>query len=338
MPKTTTALRTLGKTELELTTVGLGSWAIGGSGWQYGWGAQDDNEAVAALVKGLDLGINWIDTAPVYGDGHAEELVGRALQQVGGQRRPFVATKFGRIIRDTGEVFGRLTARSVRAECEASLRRLGIDAVDLYQMHWPDPKSEMEEGWTTAVRLKEEGLVKQIGVSNCSITQMKTLGAIHAIASLQPPYNMIVRGIEEEILGYCAEQQIGIVSYSPLCKGLLTGTFSRSRAANLPQDDHRSRDPKFAEPQLGLHLGLVDALRPIADRNDRSVSELAIAWVLRRPEVTSAIVGARHPLQIEDTAPAGSWALSPEDSAELEALVDAHSLAMRERVADTGRV
>jgi len=274
----------------------------------------------------------------VYGDGRAEELVGQALGGLGASARPLVATKFGRLIESSGEVVGCLKTDSVRRECEKSLKRLGLDAIDLYQMHWPDPAADLEEGWEAAARLREEGLVREIGLSNASVAQMKRLQAIHPIASLQPPYNMIVRHVEDAILGFCAENGIGVVAYSPMCKGLLTGRFTRERAGGLAGNDHRSRDPKFAPPQLDLHLELVEALRPVASRNGRSVAELAIAWVLRRSEVTAAIVGARRPSQIETTAPAAGWSFGEDDLAELERALERHSQAMRELGATTGRV
>lgn len=289
-------------------------------------------------MRGVELGINWIDTAPVYGDGRAEELVGKALARLPPADRPLVATKFGRLIREDGEVGGCLKAESVRRECEASLRRLGVSAIDLYQMHWPDPETEIEEGWAAAARLREEGLVREIGLSNASVAQMEQLQRIHPIASLQPPYNMIVRHVEDGTLAFCAERAIGVVAYSPMCKGLLTGAFTRERAGGLAANDHRSRDPKFAGPQLDLHLELVEALRPIAERNGRSVAELAIAWVLRRAEVTSAIVGARRPAQIEGTAGAADWTLSPGDGRALEEALERHRASMAELGAATGRV
>ena len=282
--------------------------------------------------------MNWIDTAAVYGDGHSEELVGRALANLGPSRRPIVATKCGRIVQPDGSVKGSLTPESVRAECEASLRRLGVETIDLYQMHWPDPDEQIESGWETMAKLREEGKVRWIGVSNCAVEHLERLRSIHPITSLQPPYNLIVRSIEDEILPYCGEHGIGVVSYSPMGKGLLTGRFDRKRAEDLPDDDHRSRDPKFAEPQLSLHLELVDGMRPIAEGNGKTLAQLAIAWVLRRPEVTSAIVGARRPGQITDTAPAGDWELSPGDAAAMDELIAKHSAGMEAIGASTGRV
>lgn len=320
--------RPLGNSGLEFTTVGIGTWAIGGGNWRFGWGQQDDNEAVAACVRGVECGCNWIDTAAVYGDGHSEVLVGRALKELGAAKQPLVATKCGRIILEDGSIIARITADSVRAECEASLQRLGIDCIDLYQMHWPEPDEDIEEGWAEMVRLKEEGKVRHNGVSNFNVEQLKRAHAIHPIASLQPPYSMIVRGIEDDILPFCGENNIGVICYSPMCKGLLTGTFTKERAAQLSDTDHRSRDPKFADPQLSINLALVEGLQPIAARNNRSLPELAIAWTLCRSEMTSAIVGARRPSQIEQTASAGDWQLSEVDQAEIAQLLDAHQQSM----------
>ena len=310
----------LGKTDLELSRIGLGTWAIGGGDWKFGWGPQDEQEAVDAVVRARDLGINWIDTAPVYGNGRAEELVGRGLQ-LWGTPKPIVATKFGRVIQPDGSIVGILQREHVMAECEASLQRLGVETIDLYQMHWPDPEEDIEEAWQAMCDLKQQGKVRHIGVSNHQVDQLRRLQTIHDVASLQPPYSMIATGIEDEILPFCRQHQIGVVCYSPMCKGLLTGRFDKQRAENLPDSDHRSRDPKFAEPQLGMNLELVDGLEKIASRHDRSVGELAIAWTLRRAEVTAAIVGARSPAQIEGTARAGDWDLSSEVLDQIDALL-----------------
>lgn len=320
--------RKLGATDLEFTTVGFGSWAIGGSGWRFAWGHQDDEEAVEAIIKATDLGVNWIDTAVVYGNGHSEEIVGRALKSLGPSRRPYVATKFGRVHQDDGSIKGILGSKNIRAECESSLRRLGVDAIDLYQMHWPDPDKEIEEAWATMVELKQEGKLRHLGVSNFNVAQMRRLQPIHPIASIQPPYNMISRGVEDEMLSFCAENNIGVVVYSPMAKGLLSGAFNKERAAQLSDDDHRSRDPNFTEPQLSIHLELVEGLKPIAQSNGRKLAELSIAWVLRRPEVTSAIVGVRRPSQIETTAPAGDWNLSEMDLTEIDDLLAKYTQAM----------
>ena len=330
--------RRLGSSDLDLTTIGLGTWAIGGADWAFGWGAQDDSEAIAAVLEGVDLGINWIDTAPVYGDGHSESLVGRALAQLTGDR-PMIATKFGRVVQGDGTIKAVLDRASIRKECEASLRRLGVEVIDLYQMHWPDPDDQIEEAWSAMVELRDEGKVRHIGVSNCSVPQLKRLQAIHPVTSLQPPYNLIVRGIEAETLDYCSANRIGIVCYSPMCKGLLTGKFTAERAANLSGDDHRSRDPKFAEPQLSVHLELVRGLTQIAESLGCTAATLAIAWTLRRQEVTSAIVGARRPEQITGTADAADWELDAQTIAEIDELLQRHHSALERLGAlDTGRV
>jgi aryl-alcohol dehydrogenase-like predicted oxidoreductase len=320
--------RKLGYSDLHLTTVGLGTWAIGGGGWAYGWGPQDDSESMAAIRRALGLGINWIDTAAVYGLGHSEEIIGRAIPSTGSGHRAgrrdevIIATKCG-LVWDKGSTtpYGRLTAESVRAECEASLKRLNVEAIDLYQIHWPHDEEHLEEAWSTIADLIREGKVRYGGVSNFSVEQLKRVQAIHPVASLQPPYNMLRRGIEEELLAYCAANDIGVIAYSPMQAGLLTGKFTKERIANLPDDDWRKRNSHFQEPELSANLALVEKLRPIAERNGRTVAQLAIAWVLRRSEVTAAIVGARRPSQIEETVPAGDWVLSEEDVAEIDALL-----------------
>lgn len=319
--------RTLGKTGLELTTVGIGTWAIGGGNWLFGWGPQDEREAIEAIKRGVQLGINWIDTAAVYGGGRSEELVGRALNELGSAQRPLVATKCSRVIQPDGSIQGNLHRDSILREVDASLGRLGIDAIDLYQMHWPAPEADIEQGWKTMADLAEQGKVRHIGVSNFNVPQMERIQAVHSIESLQPPYSMLVRGIENEVLPYCREQQIGVIAYSPMAKGLLTGAFTRQRALALGDDDHRCRDPNFQLPRLDAHLALVDRLRPIAEANHRSLAELAVAWVLRREEVTAAIVGARRPSQIETTARAADWSLSHEEIAEIEQLLQQHQPA-----------
>lgn len=316
--------RKLGFTDLHLTTVGLGTWAIGGE-WKWGWGPQDDAESIAAIRRALDLGINWIDTAAAYGLGHSEEVVGQAI--AGRRDEVIVATKCGiRWDESTGQPFRSLKAESVRREAEASLRRLNVDVIDLYQIHWPDPDEEVEEGWGVIADLVKEGKVRYGGVSNFSVAQLKRAQVIHPVASLQPPYSMLRRGVEDELLPYCAANDIGVVAYSPMQAGLLTGKFSRERVASLADTDWRKRNPLFNEPQLSANLALVERLRPIAGRNGITLAQLAIAWVLRRSEVTAAIVGGRRPAQVEEVAPAGDVELPAEDVAEIEAL-----LAERER-------
>jgi aryl-alcohol dehydrogenase-like predicted oxidoreductase len=310
--------RRLGTTDMELTTVGLGTWALGGP-WEYGWGPQDDNDAVGAIVEALDQGINWIDTAPAYGLGHAEELVGKALRQT--SHKPYIATKCGILWNEKKERVLHLKRESVRKECHDSLRRLGVEQIDLYQMHWPEPEPDLEEAWEEMARLRKEGKVRYIGVSNYSVAQMERVAKIHPIASLQPPYSMLQRDAERELLGHCAKHKIGVVVYSPMQRGLLTGKFDAERLATLAPDDHRIRSPEFQEPQFSATLELVDGLKKIAERNGRTVAQLAVSWVLRKPEVTAAIVGARRPGQIVETAPASDWNLGQKDIEEIETLL-----------------
>jgi aryl-alcohol dehydrogenase-like predicted oxidoreductase len=307
--------RRLGNTNLELTTVGLGAWAMGGP-WLYGWGPQDDDESIATILRAADEGINWIDTAPIYGHGRSETVVGRALKQM--SRKPLIATKCGLRWDEQNERIPRLKAQSIRTECDDSLRRLGIDTIDLYQIHWNQPEEDIEEGWTEMARLVDEGKVRYIGLSNFEVEQIQRLQKIHPVASLQPPYSMLHREVEDELLGYCGENNIGVIVYSPMQRGLLTGKFDAERVANLPEGDHRKTNPDFQQPQFGATLQLVEQLRPIAERNGRTLAQLAISWVLRRPEVTAAIVGARNPQQIKETAPAADWGLSEKDIAEIE--------------------
>lgn len=310
--------RRLGDTELQLTTVGLGTWAMGGP-WEFGWGPQDDEEAVAAILAALDRGINWIDTAPVYGLGHSEELVGQALKPT--RHKPYIATKCGLLWNDRRQKVPCLDPQSIRRECHASLERLGIETIDLYQMHWPDPDEGIEAAWEEMARLVQEGKVRYIGVSNYSVAQLERIGRIHPPASLQPPYSMLHREAEAELLPYCAQHQIGIVAYSPMQRGLLTGRFSRERLAALAPDDHRRRHPDFQEPRFSATLELVERLTQIAQRSGHTCAQLAVSWVLRRKEVTAAIVGARRPDQIDETAQAADWNLSDDDIEEIERLL-----------------
>lgn len=312
--------RRLGYTTLELSTVGLGTWAIGGGGWKYAWGPQDDQESIATIHRALDAGVNWIDTAAVYGLGHSEEVVGRAVK--GRRASVILATKCSRVWDPaTGEINGNLKAQSIRAEIEASLRRLQTDWIDLYQIHWPRPEEDLEEGWQEISRAVTAGKIRFAGVSNFSIEQMQRLRPIHPIASLQPPYSMVRREVEEALLGYCAAQGIGVVVYSPMQNGLLTGAFTRERIASLPADDWRREGPQFKEPVLSANLELAQGLRELAARSGRTAGQLAVAWVLRRPEVTSAIVGGRRPSQIDETVRAADWDLAPEIVEEVERLL-----------------
>ncbi|MEW6364782.1 MAG: aldo/keto reductase [Acidobacteriota bacterium] len=311
--------RKLGATDLELTVVGFGTWALGGGGWAFGWGPQDDRVSTEAIHAALEGGINWIDTAPVYGLGHAEEVVGTALKNR--RPRPIIATKCGLVWDDRRKIRGCLRATSVRAEAEASLRRLRVDVIDLYQIHWPNPDGEIEEGWAAIADLIREGKIRYAGVSNFSVDQVRRAQRIMPIASLQPPYSLLQRDIEREVLGFCAEYNIGVVAYSPIQKGLLSGTFTRERAMSLPQDDHRRKDPMFLDPQLSANLALVERLREVAERRGVTVAQLAIAWVLRRPEVTAAIVGGRSPAQVAATLRSADLLLAREDVETIDALL-----------------
>jgi len=310
--------RQLGKTDLNLTTIGLGTWAMGGP-WEFGWGPQDDDEAIAAIVTALDTGINWIDTAAVYGCGHSEELVGKALKKI--TTTPIIATKCSLLCNEKREKVSCLKRESVRKECHVSLKRLDIDTIDLYQIHRPEPDEDIEEASEEIAKLQKEGKVRYLGVSNFSADQIERVRKIMPVVSLQPAYSMLRREIEDELLSYCAQNNIGIVAYSPMARGLLTGKFSQQRLAGLPLDDHRRRSPEFQGPQFTATLELVDKLRSIAERNGKTSAQLAIAWVLRRPEVTSAIVGARRPEQITETAQASDWNLSKEDIEQIEPLL-----------------
>ncbi len=313
--------RKFGNTGMETTTIGFGSWAVGGSGWAAGWGPQDDEESVGAIRRALELGINWIDTAAVYGLGHSEEVVVRALKGVPEGERPYVFTKCSMVWDENGEIGHNLKADSVKRECEESLRRLNTDVIDLYQIHWPNPDEEIEEGWQAMAELKEEGKVRHIGVSNFDVSQMKRAQAIASIDSLQPPYSMLDRGIEDEILPYCREQNIAVIVYSPMQSGLLTGEMTRERAESLPEDDWRSRARAFNEPQLSKNLGLVDLLREIGGRHDASPAEVAIAWTLLHPAVTAAIVGSRRPDKVDGVVGAADLKLSGDEVGEIEAFL-----------------
>lgn len=306
--------RTLGNSDLHITPVGYGAWAIGGSGWQFAWGSQDDNDSVAAIHRALELGVNWIDTAAVYGLGHSEEVVGRALKSWTGPR-PYVFTKCGLRWDANGQVRKVLRADSIRTEVEESLRRLQVETIDLYQIHWPpDPDSaELEEGWTTLADLKREGKVRWIGVSNFSVQQLHRAAAIAPITSLQPPYSLIHRDVDAELLPYCRREGIGVIVYSPMASGLLTGAMTRERIAKLPKDDWRRGHPDFTEPNLSRNLALVDRLKQIGQRHGRSAGEVAVAWTLHNPAVTGAIVGARNARQAEGVMRSGDLRLSGEE-------------------------
>jgi aryl-alcohol dehydrogenase-like predicted oxidoreductase len=309
----------LGKSDLHITALGYGAWAIGGSGWQFAWGSQDDNDSIAAIHRAIELGVNWIDTAAVYGLGHSEEVVGRALKTWTGAK-PYVFTKCSRRADSQGRLYGDLSAASIRQECQDSLRRLGVDVIDLYQIHRPpDPDSPaLEEGWSTLAALQREGKVRWIGVSNFNVKQMKRAQAIAPISSLQPPYSLIHREVEEEVLPFCLREGIGVIVYSPMASGLLTGAMTRERIAKLPDDDWRKRHPDFNHPNLSRNLALVEVLSEIGKRHGRSPGEVAIAWTLRNPAVTGAIVGARNARQADGVMRAGELRLSDKEIDELE--------------------
>ena len=311
--------RNLGKSDLHITSVGYGAWAVGGSGWQFAWGSQDDNDSIAAIHRALELGVNWIDTAAVYGLGHSEEVVARTLKSWTGSR-PYIFTKCGLRWDAQGNVQKVLSADSIRREVEDSLRRLSIDVIDLYQIHWPpDPDSPaLEEGWSTMADLKREGKVRWIGVSNFNVQQLRRAKAIAPVISLQPPYSLVHREIEDEILPYCLREGIGVIVYSPMASGLLTGAMTRDRAAKLPKDDWRRTNPDFTEPNLSRNLELVERLREIAKRHNRSIGEVAIAWTLHNPAVTGAIVGARNAHQAEGVMRAGDLRLNDKEVNEIE--------------------
>jgi aryl-alcohol dehydrogenase-like predicted oxidoreductase len=312
--------RELGKTGEQLTVIGLGTWAMGGGDWQWGWGSQDDQQSIDTIRQALDLGINWIDTAAVYGLGHCEEVVGQALKKLG--VRPFVATKCGRTWDDQGSDGHGLQAASIRAECEASLQRLGIDVIDLYQIHWPLPDEGIEEAWGTIAELIKEGKVRYGGVSNFSVEQIRRVRREYPdLVSVQPPYSMLKRDIEAELIPYCEGERISVLAYSPMQKGLLTGKVTREWVENLDPKDHRHRDRMFQEPLLSECLDKVEALKAIAGRLGVSLAQLAIAWVLRHPAMTAAIVGARRPDQIVGTAPAAERELAPEALDEIESVL-----------------
>ena len=313
-------IRKLGYSNLRLSTIGLGTWAMGGGEWKMGWGPQDDKASIAAVHAALDQGINWIDTAAIYGHGRSEQVVGKAIKGI--RDSVIIATKCGRVWEgDSLEIGKSLRADSIRREVEASLKRLDIEVIDLYQLHWPEPDAEIEEGWGTIADLIQEGKIRYGGVSNFNIEQLKRAQAIHPIASLQPPYSMLRREIEDDIIGYCEANQIGVIAYSPMQAGLLTGKFDKERAAKLPESDWRSRHPFFNEPQLSINLKIVEKLKVIASHKNISLPQLSLAWVLRHDTMTSAIVGARSPQQIKETAKASGITLTQDEINHIETIL-----------------
>jgi aryl-alcohol dehydrogenase-like predicted oxidoreductase len=308
--------RQLGNSDLQITVLGIGAWAIGGSGWMGSMGPQNESDSVPAIHAALDHGINWIDTAALYGLGHSEEVVAAALK--GRNPRPYVFTKCERVFDDKGRVGASLKAESIRKECEGSLRRLKTDVIDLYQIHWPEPDNDIEEGWTELARLKEQGKVRYIGVSNFSVAQMKRAQAIAPITSLQPPYSIVTREIEKEILPYTQANNIGVIVYSPMSAGLLTGSMTKERVANFTSEDWRRNLPNFKEPLLSRNLRLVEQLREIGERHGRRPGEVAIAWTLHHPAITGAIVGFRSPQQVNGIIGAAEFRLSQNEIDEIE--------------------
>jgi aryl-alcohol dehydrogenase-like predicted oxidoreductase len=306
----------LGETGLEITRVGFGAWAIGGAGYDWGWGTQEDDESVAAIHHALELGVNWIDTAAQYGFGHSEEVVGRALAGLG--ERPYVFTKGGQPEGPGRTTVQSLRRDSLRRELEASLSRLGVDAVDLYQIHWPIPAEQIEEGWSTLAELKQEGLVRHIGVSNFSVAQLRRIQQLAPVETLQPPYSLVAREAEEELLPFAERERIGVIVYSPMGSGLLTGAMTRERIEQLPDDDWRKHSERFQEPQLSEHLALVERLKTVADRHDTTPGAAAVAWTLRNPAVDGAITGFRRPDQVDPIITAAHLELSDEDVATIE--------------------
>ena len=308
---------TLGRTGLEITRVGFGAWAIGGGNWDWGWGDQDDEESVAAIQRALELGVNWIDTAAQYGLGHSEEVVARALEGV--EPRPYVFTKGGQPEGPNRTSYQTLKRDSLLRECEGSLRRLGVDAIDLYQIHWPIPDEEVEEGWSALAELKEQGLVRHIGVSNFSVAQLERAEAIAPVETLQPPYSLIDRDVEPDVLPWCEEHDVGVIVYSPMASGMLTGRMTRERIEGLPADDWRSKSDTFREPQLSRNLELVERLHRVAERHGVEPGAVAVAWTLRNPAVDGAITGFRRPDQVDPIVAAADLELSDGDVRELEA-------------------
>jgi aryl-alcohol dehydrogenase-like predicted oxidoreductase len=308
--------RQLGNSDLHITALGIGAWAIGGGGWNGSMGPQNESDSIPAIHAALDYGLNWIDTAALYGLGHSEEVVASALKER--SSRPYIFTKCERVWNASGTISASLKASSIRQECEDSLRRLQTDVIDLYQIHWPEPDEDIEEGWTELARLQEEGKVRYIGVSNFNVSQLKRAQAIAPITSLQPPYAVVRREIEDEILAFCRKENIGVIVYSPMYAGLLTGAMTKERIANFLPEDWRRNLPGFKEPVLSHNLCVVETLRAIGKRHGRTPGEVAIAWTLNHPAVTGAIVGFRSAKQVEGIIGAMEFRLQPDEIVEIE--------------------
>lgn len=313
--------RQLGNSDLHITRLGLGAWAMGGADWEYSWGEQDDKNSIDAIHRAIDLGMNWIDTAPVYGLGHSEEIVGRAVKSMA--QKPYIFTKCSLRWDDKGTVSHTLKADSLRREVEESLRRLQVDVIDLYQIHWPDPDPEIEEGWATLADLQQAGKLRYIGVSNFSPSQMERAMKIAPVTSNQPPYSAIKTAVEAEVLPFCQQHNIGVIVYSPMQAGMLTGKMTRERIAQMPDDDWRKRNVEYQEPRLSRNLALAEAMGQVAAKHGVSAPSVPLAWVLRHPAVTGAIVGARRPDQVDELMGGASLVLDEEDMALLEGLVRA---------------
>ena len=308
----------LGSTGLEITRIGFGAWAIGGGGWEFGWGPQEDEASVAAIHHAVELGVNWIDTAAAYGFGHSEEVVGRALAEIPDANKPYVFTKCSLLEGPGRTVVHDLGRDSVLREAEASLRRLQVDTIDLYQIHWPNPEADIEEGWSALVELKEQGLVRHIGVSNFDVAQLQRVSAIAPVETLQPPYSLVARAIETDVLPHAREHGIGVIAYSPMGSGLLAGSMTRERIADLPSDDWRKRDANFTEPQLSNHLATVERLREVGERYGVAPGTVAVAWALAHSGVDGTIVGFRRPDQVDPIVPAAGLELTAEDIDKIE--------------------
>lgn len=318
MMKTLLETRRLGASDLHITAVGFGAWAIGGGKWKFGWGDQNDDDSVAAIRRAVERGVNWIDTAHAYGAGYSESVVARALDGIAKSERPYVFTKCAQLADKNGDTVISLDPASLRAECEGSLQRLNVEAIDLYQIHWPtDEISDIDAGWATLADLQREGKVRYIGVSNFDVAELERARKIAPITSLQPPYNPIRRDIETDVLPYCKEHDIGVIVYSPMASGMLTGAMTKDRAAQLPANDWRSRNAAFQEPALSANLALVDVLERIGSRHGRTPGEVAIAWTLRNPVVTGAIVGARDSQQVDGWIGAAAFRLTADELAEI---------------------
>jgi aryl-alcohol dehydrogenase-like predicted oxidoreductase len=318
-------LKTLGNSDLHLTPIGFGAWAIGGGNWEFAWGAQEDSESIRAIHQALDEGINWIDTAAIYGLGHSEEIVGQAVKS--SSHKPLVFTKCSMRWDDDRKIYRSLKAASVVEELEGSLKRLGVETIDLYQIHWPNPEEEIEEGWAELARQQKAGKIRWIGVSNFNVAQMKRAQAIAPITSLQPPYSMLRPAVEAEILPYCAENGIGVINYSPMVSGLLTGRMSAERVAKMPADDWRRKAAEFNEPRLSRNLKLVEVLREIGSAHGVEPGVVAVAWTLHHPAITAAIVGGRSPEQVTGLAPALHFRLSEDEFGKITGFIAANPVA-----------